>query len=144
MFMTHNFENNESWKDMAKSQAIASWHRPHFEFVHIHVFVGIHENIKNNQEDTNFVLNSSYLLQKHSIQADTKKTVITKNRITSKISFRFTQNFSCIRSSLCSRHLQSFKSVLQKLFVSLALKKCAPNEPPSAAGTFGSDRQSFQ
>jgi len=31
----------------------------------------------------------------------------------------------------CSRHLQSFKSVLQKLFVSLALKKCAPNEPPA-------------
>jgi len=46
----------------------------------------------------------------------TKKTVITKNRITSKILFRLTQNFSNIRSSLCSRHLQSFKSVLQKLF----------------------------
>ena len=51
-----------------------------------------------------------------------KKTVITKNRITSKILFRLTQNFSYIRSSLCSRHLRSFKSVLQKLFVSLALK----------------------
>jgi len=46
-----------------------------------------------------------------------------------------TQNISYIRSSLCSIHLQSFKSVLQKLFVSLALKKCAPNELP---GTFGS------
>ena len=33
-----------------------------------------------------------------------------------------TQNFSYNRSSLCSRHLQSFKSVLQKLFVSLALQ----------------------
>ena len=52
-----------------------------------------------------------------------KKTVITKNRIASKILFRLTQNFSYIRSSLCSRHLQSFKSVLQKLFVSLTLKK---------------------
>jgi len=51
------------------------------------------------------------------VQGDTKKTVITKNRITSKILFRLTQKFSCIRSSLCSRHLQSFKSVLQKLAV---------------------------
>jgi len=67
-----------------------------------------------------------------------KKTVITKNRITSKILFRLTQNFSYIRSSLCSRHLQSFKSVLQKLFVSLALKKCAPDELPGSAGTLGS------
>jgi len=71
-----------------------------------------------------------------------QKTVITKNRITSKILFRLTQNFSYIRSSLCSRHLQSFKSVLQKFFVSLALKKCAPNELPDAAGTFGSNGQS--
>ena len=70
-----------------------------------------------------------------------KKTVIIKNRITSKILFRLTQNFSYITSSLCSRHLQSFKSVLQKLFVSLALKKCAPNELPGAAGTFGSGGQ---
>ena len=76
------------------------------------------------------------------IQGDTKKTVITKNRKTSKILFRLTQNFSYIRSSLCSRHLQSFTSVLQKLFVSLALKKCAPNELPGAAGTFGSGGQS--
>ena len=58
------------------------------------------------------------------------------------ILFSLTQNFSYIRSSLCSRHLQSFKSVLQKLFVSLALKKCAPNELPGAAGTFGSGEQS--
>ena len=46
----------------------------------------------------------------------TQITVITKNRITSTVAFRLTQNFSYIRSSLCSRHLQSFKSVLQKLF----------------------------
>jgi len=52
-----------------------------------------------------------------------KKTVIAKNQVTSRILFRLTQNFSYIRSSLCSRHLQSFKSVLQKLFVLLALKK---------------------
>jgi len=52
----------------------------------------------------------------------TQKKVITKNRITSKILFRLTQNFSYIRSSLCSRYLQSFTSVLQKLFASLALK----------------------
>ena len=73
-----------------------------------------------------------------------KKMIITKNRIyiTSKILFILTQNFSYIRSSLCSRHLQSFKFVLQKLFVSLALKKCAPNELSSAAGTFGSGRKS--
>ena len=71
-----------------------------------------------------------------------KKTVITINRITSKILFRLTQNVSYIRSSLCSRHLQSFKSVLQKRVVSLALKKCAPNELPGAAGTFGSGGQS--
>jgi len=76
------------------------------------------------------------------VQGDTKKTVITKSRITSKILFRLTQNFSYIRPSLCSRHLQSFKPVLQKLFVSLALKKCAPNELPGAAGTFGSGGQS--
>jgi len=73
------------------------------------------------------------------VQGDTKKTAITKNRITSKILFRLTQNVSHIRSSLCSRHLQSFKSVLQKLFVSLALKKCAPDELPGAAGAFGSE-----
>ena len=73
------------------------------------------------------------------LQGDTKKTVITKNRITSKILFRLTKNFSYIRSSLCSRHLQSFKSVLQKLFVSLALK----NVLPGAAGTFGSGGQSL-
>jgi len=62
--------------------------------------------------------------------SDTKKTVITKNQITSEILFGLTQNVSYLRSSLCSRHLQSFKSVLQKLFVSLALKKRAPNELP--------------
>jgi len=76
------------------------------------------------------------------VQGDTKKIVIIKNRITSKILLRLTQNFSYIRSSLCSRHLQSFKSVLQKLFVSLALKKCAPNELPGVVGTFGSGGQS--
>jgi len=32
--------------------------------------------------------------------------VITENRITSKLLFILTQNFSYIRSSLCSRHLQ--------------------------------------
>ena len=72
----------------------------------------------------------------------TKKTVITKNQITSKILFRLTQNSSYIRSSLCSRHLQSFKSVLQKLFASLALKKCATSELPGAGSTFGSGGQS--
>ena len=56
----------------------------------------------------------------------TQKMVITKNRITSKILFRVTQNFRYIRSSLCRRHLHSFKSVLQILFVSLVLKKWAP------------------
>ena len=71
-----------------------------------------------------------------------KKTVVTKNRITSKLLFRLTQSFSYMRSSLCSRHLQSFKSVLQKLFVSLAIKKCAPDELPGAAGAFGSGGQS--
>jgi len=57
----------------------------------------------------------------------TQKNVITKNGITSKILFRLTQNFSYIRSSLCSRHHQSFKSVLKKLVVSLTLKKCRHN-----------------
>jgi len=69
----------------------------------------------------------------------TQKTVITKNGIISKILVRLTQNFSYIRLSW---HLQSFKSVLQKLFVSLALKKYAPDELPDAAGTFGSSGQS--
>ena len=64
------------------------------------------------------------------VQGDTKKTVITKNWITSKILFRLTQNSSYIRSSLCSRHLQSFTSVLQKLFVSLALKKMCSKWAP--------------
>ena len=67
--------------------------------------------------------NTTGVLTENVLQGDTKKTVIAKNRIPSKILFRMTQNFSYIRSSLCSRHLQSFKSVLQKLFVSLALKK---------------------
>ena len=65
----------------------------------------------------------------YELQGDTKKTVITKNRITSKILFRLTQNFSYFRSSLCSRYRQSFKSVLQKLFVSLALKMCSKWAP---------------
>ena len=56
--------------------------------------------------------------------------VITKNRITSKILLRLTQNFSYNRSSLCSRHLQSFKSVLQKLFVLLALKNVLQMSSP--------------
>ena len=56
------------------------------------------------------------------IQGDKQETVVTKNQVTSKILFRLTQNFIYIRSSLCSRHLQSFKCVLKKLFVSLALK----------------------
>ena len=72
----------------------------------------------------------------------TQKNGHHQNRITSKILFRLTQNFSYIRSSLCSRHHQSFKSDLQKLFVSLALKKCAPNELPGAAGAFASGGQS--
>jgi len=45
--------------------------------------------------------------------------------------FKLTQNFSYIRSSLCSRHLQSFKSVLQKLFVSLALKNVLQMNSPA-------------
>ena len=65
-----------------------------------------------------------------SYRGDTNKTVITKNRITSKILFRLTQNFIYIRSSLCSRHLQSFKSVLHKLFVSLALKNMCSKWAP--------------
>jgi len=65
------------------------------------------------------------------LQGDTKKTVITKNRITSKILFRLTQNFSYIRSSLCSGHIQSFKSVLQNLFVSLALKNVLQMSSPA-------------
>ena len=89
-----------------------------------------------------FMLEAKRITIINIVQGDTKKTVITKNLITSKILFRLTQNFSYIRSSLCSRLLQSFKSVLQKLFVSLALKKCAPNELPGTAGTSGSSRQS--
>ena len=58
-----------------------------------------------------------------------KITVITKNRTTSKILFRLTQNFSYIRSSLCSRHLQSFKSVLQKLCFNGAQKMLQMNSP---------------
>jgi len=54
--------------------------------------------------------------------------------MTFKLLFRLTQNFSYIRTSLCSRHFRSFKSVLQKLFVSQTLKKCTPNELPGAAG----------
>jgi len=60
-----------------------------------------------------FPINDSFIYRM------TQKKVITKNRKTSKILFRLAQNVSYIRSSLCNRHLQSFKSVLQKLFVSL-------------------------
>jgi len=60
----------------------------------------------------------------------TQKTVITKNLITSKIWFRLTQNFSYIRSSLCSRQVSSLyyknslfhwrsKNVLQMSFQAL-------------------------
>jgi len=69
------------------------------------------------------------LTDSHWIQGDTKKTVITKNRITSKILFRLTQNY--IRASLCSRHLQSFKSVIQKLFVSLPHKNVLQISSPA-------------
>jgi len=53
-----------------------------------------------------------------------KKTVITNKRITSKILFRLTQKTSATlgQASLCSRHLQSFKSVLQKLWFTGAQK----------------------
>ena len=64
-------------------------------------------------------------------KGDTKKTVITKNRMTSTILFRLTQNLSYIKSSLFSRHLQSFKSVIQKLFVSLALKNVFQMSSPA-------------
>jgi len=77
---------------------------------------------------------------KGQLQGDAKKK--RSSPITSKFLFRLTQNFSYIRSSLCSRHLQSFKSVLKKFFVPLALKKYAPNELPGPAGTFGSGGQS--
>jgi len=30
--MIYYFENTESWEDMSKSQAISSWHCPHFIF----------------------------------------------------------------------------------------------------------------
>ena len=60
-----------------------------------------------------------------------KKTVINKNRITSKILFRLTQSFSYIRSSLCSRHLQSFRPVLQKIFVSLVVKNVLQMSSPA-------------
>jgi len=72
-----------------------------------------------------------------------KKTVITKNRVTSKILFRLTQNFSYIRSSLCSRHISKVSSLHYKnsLF-HWRSKKCAPNELPGAVGTFGSGGQS--
>ena len=60
-----------------------------------------------------------------------KKTVITKTRITSIILFRSTQNFSYIRSSLCSKHLQNFKSVQQKLFVSRALQNVLQMSSPA-------------
>ena len=46
-----------------------------------------------------------------------------------QILFRLTQNISYIRSSLCSRHLQSFKSVLQKLCFTGAQKMCSKWAP---------------
>ena len=55
--------------------------------------------------------------------------VITKNRITSKILFRLTQNFSYIRSSLCSRHLQSFKSLPQNSLFHWCSKMCSKWAP---------------
>ena len=113
-------ETNTAWKFISEGSHIF----PSFDYVHCRSLGG---GVKS--------------LRWQNIQGDTKKTVITKNRITSKISFRLTQTFRYIRSGLCSRHLQSFKSVLQKLFVSLALKKCAPNALRGAAGTFGSGGQ---
>jgi len=32
VFMMHNFENTESWEDIAESEAIAGWHRPPLYF----------------------------------------------------------------------------------------------------------------
>ena len=68
----------------------------------------------------------------------TQKKVITKNRITSKIWFRLTQNFSYIRLSLCSRHLQSSSLYYKNSLFHWRSK----NGLPGAAGTFGSGGQS--
>ena len=48
------------------------------------------------------------------VQGDTKTTVITKNRITSKVLFRLTQNFSYIRSSLCIADISKISSLYYK------------------------------
>jgi len=74
------------------------------------------------------------------IQGDTKKTV-TKIGITSKIFFRLTKNFSYIRSSLCSRHLQVSSLYYKNSCFTDAQKMCS-KWAPGAAGTFGSGGQS--
>ena len=79
-------ETNTAWKFISEGSHLF----PSFDYVHCRSLGG---GVKS--------------LRWQNIQGDTKKTVITKNRITSKISFRLTQTFRYIRSGLCSRHLQS-------------------------------------
>ena len=53
----------------------------------------------------------------------TQKMVITKNRVTSKILFRFTQNFSYIRSSLCSKLSPKFQVFTTKTLCFTGVQK---------------------
>ena len=59
---------------------------------------------------------SNILINNLIVQGDTKN-VNKKHRKTPKTLFRFTQIFRYIKLSLCSRHLQSFRSVSQKLIL---------------------------
>lgn len=74
------------------------------------------------------------------VQGGTKITFIT-------LIFNNLLNFTLIdttlwyRPSLFSIHLQRFKFVLEKIFVSLLYNKCVPNELFGTTGTFESNWQ---
>ena len=61
-------------------------------------------------------------LLKNTYRVTQKKTEITKSLITPEMLFSLKQKLSWIMYNLCSQHLQSLKSVQQKLFVLQTLK----------------------
>ena len=84
--------------------------------------------INENFRTFNFMQNKKRLIA--NIQGDTKNGYHQKSNNFQNL-FKLTQNFSYLRSSMCSKHLQSFKFVRQKLLVSLALKNVLQMSSPT-------------
>lgn len=85
----------------------------------------------NHRNYSSIIINKNISL----LRGDTKKNGHHQKSNNLKKLFRSTQNFSYSRSNLCSRHVQSFKSVLQEHSFSPLLKKCTSNEIRDSDGS---------